>query len=129
MIKDFSKYFIVGTNSYALHDTMNGMVVGELIRCKDCDHSSISATIERKSGKRGKNDNRNTRAIQNYPERNKNAHSRNRSHVRHEKEPERTRTRRARFHAVSAHRNGRPEHSGSKDETGTDAEGVGTGGA
>lgn len=36
-MKDFSKYFIVGTNSDALHDTMNGMVVGELIRCKDCD--------------------------------------------------------------------------------------------
>ena len=33
---DFSKYFIVGTNSNALHDTMNGMVVGELIRCRDC---------------------------------------------------------------------------------------------
>ena len=36
MIKDFSKYFIVGTNSDALHDTMNGSVVGELIRCWDC---------------------------------------------------------------------------------------------
>jgi len=35
-MKDFNKYLIVGTNSYALHDTMNGMVVGELIRCKDC---------------------------------------------------------------------------------------------
>jgi hypothetical protein len=35
---DFNKYFIVGTNSNALHDTMNGMVVGELIRCKDCKH-------------------------------------------------------------------------------------------
>ena len=34
---DFNKYFIVGTNSYALHDTMNGLVVGELIRCKDCE--------------------------------------------------------------------------------------------
>lgn len=33
---DFNKYFIVGTNSYALHDTMNGLVVGELIRCKEC---------------------------------------------------------------------------------------------
>lgn len=30
------KYFIVGTNGNALHDTMNGSVVGELIRCKDC---------------------------------------------------------------------------------------------
>lgn len=35
---DFNKYFIVGTNSYALHDTMNGLVIGELIRCKDCKH-------------------------------------------------------------------------------------------
>lgn len=35
-MKDFNKYFIVGTNSDALHDTMNGSVVGELIRCKDC---------------------------------------------------------------------------------------------
>lgn len=33
---DFSKYFIVGTNSDALHDTMNGIVTGEIIRCKDC---------------------------------------------------------------------------------------------
>lgn len=33
---DFNKYFIVGTNSDALHDTMNGMVVGELIRCRQC---------------------------------------------------------------------------------------------
>jgi hypothetical protein len=33
---DFNKYFIVGTNSYALHDTMNGLVIGELIHCKDC---------------------------------------------------------------------------------------------
>lgn len=33
---DFNKYFIVGTNSSALHDTMNGLVIGELIRCKDC---------------------------------------------------------------------------------------------
>ena len=33
---DFNKYFIVGTNSDALHDTMNGIVIGELIRCKDC---------------------------------------------------------------------------------------------
>ena len=33
---DFNKYFIVGTNSDALHDTMNGIVTGELIRCKDC---------------------------------------------------------------------------------------------
>ena len=33
---DFKKYFIVGTNQTALHDTMNGTVTGELIRCKDC---------------------------------------------------------------------------------------------
>lgn len=39
MIKDFSKYFIVGTNSNALHDTMNGLVVGELIRCRDCKYA------------------------------------------------------------------------------------------
>lgn len=39
MIKDFSKYFIVGTNSDALHDTMNGSVVGELIRCRDCKYA------------------------------------------------------------------------------------------
>ena len=37
-MKDFNKYFIVGTNSDALHDTMNGTVTGELIRCKDCKH-------------------------------------------------------------------------------------------
>lgn len=37
-MKDFNKYFIVGTNSDALQDTMNGMVVGELIRCKDCKY-------------------------------------------------------------------------------------------
>lgn len=37
-MKDFNKYFIVGTNSDALHDTMNGTVIGELIRCKDCTH-------------------------------------------------------------------------------------------
>lgn len=36
-MKSFKKYFIVGTNSNALHDTMNGAVVEELIRCKDCD--------------------------------------------------------------------------------------------
>lgn len=35
---DFNKYFIVGTNSYALHDTMNGLVVGELIHCKNCKY-------------------------------------------------------------------------------------------
>ena len=35
---DFNKYFIVGTNSYALHDTMNGLVLGELIHCKDCKY-------------------------------------------------------------------------------------------
>lgn len=33
---DFRKYFIVGTNDAGLRDTMNGMVTGELIRCKDC---------------------------------------------------------------------------------------------
>ena len=37
-MKDFNKYFIVGTNSDALHDTMNGTVTGELIRCRDCKH-------------------------------------------------------------------------------------------
>ena len=37
-MKDFNKYFIIGTNSDALHDTMNGTVTGELIRCKDCRH-------------------------------------------------------------------------------------------
>ena len=37
-MKDFNKYFIVGTNSDALHDTMNGTVTGELIRCKDCKY-------------------------------------------------------------------------------------------
>lgn len=46
MIKDFSKYFIVGTNSDALHDTMNGIVVGELIRCRDCKYR-ITANCER----------------------------------------------------------------------------------
>ena len=35
---DFNKYFIVGTNSNALHDTMNGLVIGELIHCKDCKY-------------------------------------------------------------------------------------------
>lgn len=35
-MKDFKKYFIIGTNSDALHDTMNGTVTGELTRCKDC---------------------------------------------------------------------------------------------
>lgn len=39
-MKDFNKYFIVGTNSDALHDTMNGTVTGELIRCKDCKYST-----------------------------------------------------------------------------------------
>lgn len=32
----WKKYFIVGTNDNALHDTMNGLVVRELIRCEDC---------------------------------------------------------------------------------------------
>ena len=36
---DFNKYFIVGTNSNALHDIMNGLVIGELIHCKDCKHA------------------------------------------------------------------------------------------
>lgn len=36
-MKAFKKYFIVGTNSNAIHDTMNGIVTGELIRCKYCD--------------------------------------------------------------------------------------------
>ena len=35
---NFRKYFIVGTNDSGLKDTMNGMVTGELIRCKDCKH-------------------------------------------------------------------------------------------
>lgn len=39
-MKDFNKYFIIGTNSNALHDTMNGSVVGELIQCKDCRYWS-----------------------------------------------------------------------------------------
>lgn len=34
----YKHYFIVGTNDNALHDTMNGNVTGELIRCKDCRH-------------------------------------------------------------------------------------------
>ena len=38
-MKDFNKYFIVGTNSDALHDTMNGTVTGELIRCRDCKYN------------------------------------------------------------------------------------------
>lgn len=29
-MKDFNKYFIVGTNSDALYDTMNGTVIGAL---------------------------------------------------------------------------------------------------
>lgn len=37
-MKEFKKYFIVGTNSDALQDTMNGMVVGELIQCRDCKY-------------------------------------------------------------------------------------------
>lgn len=32
--------FIVSTNDDALHDTMNGLVTGKLIRCKDCKHWS-----------------------------------------------------------------------------------------
>ena len=39
-MKDFNKYFIVGTNGDALHDTMNGSVVGELIRCRDCKYAN-----------------------------------------------------------------------------------------
>lgn len=38
---DFNKYFIVGTNSDALHDTMNGIVTGKLILCKNCKHYAI----------------------------------------------------------------------------------------
>lgn len=34
----FNNYFIVGTDDFALKDTMNGVVVGELVRCKDCKH-------------------------------------------------------------------------------------------
>lgn len=33
---EYKKYFIVGTNDNALHDTMNGNVTGELIQCKEC---------------------------------------------------------------------------------------------
>ena len=44
-MKDFNKYFIIGTNSDALHDTMNGTVTGELIRCKDCKY--FSETVKR----------------------------------------------------------------------------------
>lgn len=32
----FNNYFIVGTDDFALKDTMNGVVLGELVRCKDC---------------------------------------------------------------------------------------------
>lgn len=42
-MKEFNKYFIIGTNSDALHDTMNGTVTGELIRCNDCRHAHMSA--------------------------------------------------------------------------------------
>lgn len=38
---EFKKYFIVGTNDTALHDTMNGLVTGELIRCKDCKYHEV----------------------------------------------------------------------------------------
>lgn len=38
---DFNKYFIVGTNSDALRDTMNGIVTGKLILCKYCKHYAI----------------------------------------------------------------------------------------
>lgn len=30
--------FIVSTNEDALRDTMNGLVTGKLIRCRDCKH-------------------------------------------------------------------------------------------
>ena len=49
-MKDFNKYFIVGTNSDALHDTMNGMVVGELVLCKGCRHRIVTASIEHNDG-------------------------------------------------------------------------------
>lgn len=32
----FKKCFIVGTNDSGLKDTMNGMVICELVRCRDC---------------------------------------------------------------------------------------------
>ena len=35
---EYKKYFIIGTNDFALKDTMNGLVTGELIRCKDCKY-------------------------------------------------------------------------------------------
>lgn len=41
-MSDFNKYFIVGTNSDALHDTMNGSVVGELIRCRYFNTHSVN---------------------------------------------------------------------------------------
>ena len=37
-IRNFRRYFIVGTNDSGLKDTMNGMVIGELIHCKDCQN-------------------------------------------------------------------------------------------
>ena len=37
-MKEYKKYFIIGTNDFALKDTTNGLVTGELIRCKDCEN-------------------------------------------------------------------------------------------
>ena len=42
---DFNKYFIVGTNSDALRDTMNGIVTGELIRCKNCKYNDAQQWV------------------------------------------------------------------------------------
>lgn len=33
---EYRNDFIVSTNDDALHDTMNGIVTGKLIRCRDC---------------------------------------------------------------------------------------------
>ena len=43
---DFRKYFIVGTNDAGLKDTMNGMVTGELIRCKDCKRNKSDKWVD-----------------------------------------------------------------------------------
>lgn len=37
-MKPTKNYFIVGTNADALHDTMNGWVVGQIITCRDCKY-------------------------------------------------------------------------------------------
>lgn len=50
----FRRYFIVGTNDSGLKDTMNGMVTGELINCKDCrfwPDNQMMAIVPRKNGK------------------------------------------------------------------------------